>query len=292
MVVCADVVERRGTGPDLFDDAPPLFALGVALVVLALRHPKHLELVLVPATDDVDAEAALANVVRRGHLLGGNERMVQWHVHGAKYIHVLRCGQQATGPGNRFKAGAIGVRLTPIALPACDGDHALDPDLICQLRQSDVVLPTGIPVLGKGRIGSAARTIGSKEPQLEGVTVHENRIALVHPRFLLSAASASRCQAAESRCVIIAVCRGGVEYYRTRIVHLHTCPWGKSEVFTRSGQVHHQAFSPRPSRGYGDWKNSQPVRRIFRLAYRCSPSHYCPEHIPMAGDDDRGMGDP
>jgi acetolactate synthase-1/2/3 large subunit len=34
------------------------------------------------------------------------------------------------------------------------------------------------------------------------------------------------------------------------------------------------------------------VRRIFRLAYRFSPSHYCPEHIPMAGDDDRVMGAP
>jgi hypothetical protein len=67
---------------------------------------------------------------------------------------------------------------------------------------------------------------------------------------------------------------------------------GELEVFTRSGQVYDQAFSPRTSRGYGDWKNSQPVRRIFRLAYRFSPSHYCPEHIPMAGDDDSVMGDP
>jgi len=34
------------------------------------------------------------------------------------------------------------------------------------------------------------------------------------------------------------------------------------------------------------------IRRIFRLAYRFSPRHDCPEHIPMAGDDDRVMGDP
>ena len=67
---------------------------------------------------------------------------------------------------------------------------------------------------------------------------------------------------------------------------------GEPEVVTRSGQVYDQTFSPRTSRGYGDWKNSQPVRHIFRLAYRFSPSHYCPEHIPMAGDADRVMGDP
>jgi hypothetical protein len=44
--------------------------------VRVLGDPKHLELVLVPATDDVDAEAALANMVRRRHLLGGNKGMV------------------------------------------------------------------------------------------------------------------------------------------------------------------------------------------------------------------------
>ena len=70
------IVERSFTGPDPLDDAPPFFALRVALVVLVLRHPEHLELVLVPATDDVDAEATLANMVRRRHLLGSDKGMV------------------------------------------------------------------------------------------------------------------------------------------------------------------------------------------------------------------------
>ena len=109
LVVHAHVVERSCAGPDPLDDAPPFFALCVALVVRVLCNPEHLELVLVPATDDVDAEAALANLVCRRHLLGGDERMMQWDVDSAKHVEASRHCEQATGPGDRFKAGAIGV---------------------------------------------------------------------------------------------------------------------------------------------------------------------------------------
>jgi hypothetical protein len=109
LVVRASVVERSFAGPDALDNAPPFFALCVALVVLVLRNSEHLELVLVPATNNVDAEAALANMVRCGHLLGGDERMMQGDVDGAEHVEAPRHCQQAAGPGNRFKAGAVGV---------------------------------------------------------------------------------------------------------------------------------------------------------------------------------------
>src|SRR5215510_16091142 len=109
LVVRARIVERSFAGPDPLDDAPPFFALRVALVVLVLRYPEHLELVLVPAADDVDAEAALANMVRCGHLCGGDERMVQGHMHRAEHVEAPRHSQQTTRPGDRFKAGAVGV---------------------------------------------------------------------------------------------------------------------------------------------------------------------------------------
>jgi hypothetical protein len=76
LIVHTGVVKRRWTGPDTLDDAPPFGALRIAFVMLLLRDPEHLELVLVPATDDVHAEAALANMVRCGHLLGSDKRMV------------------------------------------------------------------------------------------------------------------------------------------------------------------------------------------------------------------------
>src|SRR5438093_11687013 len=150
-------------------------------VVLLLGHPEHLELVLVPAADDVHAEASLANVVPRGHLLGRHEGMMQGNVDRAEHVEAPRRGQQATRPGNRFEAGPVGVGLASVALPPRDGHHALDPDLIRHLRQLEVVLPARLPALGERGIRSPARAIGAEEPEPEAIAVHENGIALSHP---------------------------------------------------------------------------------------------------------------
>jgi len=77
-------VEGPFTSPDAGDDAPPFFALFVAVVVLLFLHAEHLELILVPATHDVYAEPALANVVHRGELLGRHQGMNERHVHVTK----------------------------------------------------------------------------------------------------------------------------------------------------------------------------------------------------------------
>src|SRR5436309_2158949 len=181
LVVRPLVIEPVFAGPDPLDDAPPLFALSVAGVVLLLGHPKHLELVLVPAADDVHAEASLANVVRRGHLLGRHEGMMQGNVDRAEHVEAPRRGQQATRPGNRFETGPVGVGLASVALPPRDGHHALDPDLVRHLRQLEVVLPARLPALGERGIRSPARAIGAEEPEPEAIAVHENGIALSHP---------------------------------------------------------------------------------------------------------------
>src|SRR5438552_8638694 len=188
LVVRPLVIEAVFAGPDPLDDAPPLFALSVAGVVLLLGHPEHLELVLVPATDDVHAEASLANVVPCGHLLGRHEGMMQGNVDRAEHVEAPRRGQQATRPGNRFEAGPVGVGLASVALPPRDGHHALDPDLVRHLRQPAVVLPARLPALGERGIRSPTRAIGAEEPEPEAIAVHENGIALSHPRFLLPAA--------------------------------------------------------------------------------------------------------
>src|SRR6266446_1484558 len=188
LVIRPLVIEPAFAGPDPLDDAPPLFALSVAGVVLLLGHPEHLELVLVPATDDVHAEASPANVVPRSHLLGRHEGMMQGNVDRAEHVQAPRRGQQATRPGNRFEAGPVGVGLASVALPPRDGHHALDPDLVRHLREPEVVLPARLPALGERGIRSPARAIGAEEPEPEAIAVLENRIALSHPRFLLPAA--------------------------------------------------------------------------------------------------------
>jgi hypothetical protein len=67
-------------------------SLLVASLVLERRQPEHLKLVLVPAADDVHAQAALANMVRRGHLLGGGDGMIQGDVDSAEDVDALRRG--------------------------------------------------------------------------------------------------------------------------------------------------------------------------------------------------------
>src|SRR5262249_60227167 len=67
-------VEIVAVRPDQLDDVDPFLRVVVADSVLALLDAEHLELVLVPADDDVEAEAALADVIGGAHLLGGEDR--------------------------------------------------------------------------------------------------------------------------------------------------------------------------------------------------------------------------
>jgi len=164
--------ERRFASPDPLDDAPPFFSLLVADVVLLLRDPEHLELVLVPAAHDVHAEASATDVVGRGHLLGGDEGMMKGNVDRAEHVDASSRGQQARRPGDGLEAEGVGIRLATVALPAGDGHHGLDPNLVRQLREPEVVLPAGNPALGERRIGSPARAIGAEDRQPKPVGLH------------------------------------------------------------------------------------------------------------------------
>src|SRR5262249_34438855 len=130
LIVGAIVVERPLAGPDPFDDAPPFGTLGVPTVVLQLVHAEHLELVVVPATDQVRADPPLPDVVGGGELLGGEQRVVERNGERAEDVYALSRRQQSAGPGDRLEARAVRVGLTAVALPAGNRDQALDPNLV------------------------------------------------------------------------------------------------------------------------------------------------------------------
>src|SRR5438034_8703557 len=173
-VVGSVVIEAGLSGPDPLDDGPPFFALGVAGVVLLLGPAEPVELVLVPAADDVHAEAPAADVIAGGHLLGRDERVMQGNMNRAEHVQTPGGRQEAAGPGDRLEAGSVGVGLAPVALPARDGHHALDPDRVRHLRQLEIVLPAGVPALGKRGVGSPARAIGAEEPEAKSIAVHQS----------------------------------------------------------------------------------------------------------------------
>ena len=62
---CAVEVEIVLRAPGLLDRVDPFLRVVVARLVLALLHAEHLELALVPAGDDVEAEAAAGRRGRR-----------------------------------------------------------------------------------------------------------------------------------------------------------------------------------------------------------------------------------
>ena len=116
-------------GPGALDDVEPLLRIIVAVVVLALRDAEHLELALVPADHEVEAEAALADVVGGDELLGGDQGMKQRRVHGAEHGDALGRRQQAAGPGHGLERRAVKVGVAAVALPAADRQHEVDAGL-------------------------------------------------------------------------------------------------------------------------------------------------------------------
>src|SRR5439155_19111711 len=100
LVVAAGIVERLLLGPHAREDLEPLAAARVAVVVRILLEPEHVELVLVPAADDVEAEAALTDVVGGHDLLRRQDRWKDRHVDGAEDGEVPRRGEQPARPGD------------------------------------------------------------------------------------------------------------------------------------------------------------------------------------------------
>src|SRR4029450_1000064 len=68
-------VEITAFGPGALDDIEPFLREGGARIVLALGHPEHFELALVPAHHEIDAEASFADVVGGHEFLGRDQRM-------------------------------------------------------------------------------------------------------------------------------------------------------------------------------------------------------------------------
>src|SRR4029077_17073614 len=90
----------------------------ISRVVLALGDSKHLELVLVPAANDVQSESPLAHVRNGDHVLCGKNRMHQRRVHRSKNSDALGLSQQTASPGNCFQRAALKIRFAAIAFPS------------------------------------------------------------------------------------------------------------------------------------------------------------------------------
>src|SRR5262249_9074971 len=153
--------------PHRLDRVEPFLAIGIAVVMLALCNAEHVELVLVPAADDVDAEAAAAHLVDGDELLGREYRMDQRRVNGAKDAERLRMRQESAGPGDGLETQAFEIGGTTIAAPASDRQHEIDAGGIGHLRELEIVFPGAGPALGNLCRGAAGGAIAAKKPELQ-----------------------------------------------------------------------------------------------------------------------------
>ena len=155
--------------------------------MIAERNAEHAELVLVPAANDIQSEAAIADMIAGGDLLGGEDRIDQSHMQGGKGDDVFGRRQQPAGPNQGFERRAVMIGLAAIAGPAAKGQHELKPRRVGHLRDLDIVFPSRLPTLRHRRAGNAAGTVGGKYADLELVAVRH-----VTPPFKSPMASLAR----------------------------------------------------------------------------------------------------
>lgn len=123
-------------GPDLAQDLEELRTPAVALVVLEPRFAEVGELVLEPAGDDVDGEAAAREVVRGGAELGEHRRLPQPGMHGGDDLEPLGGQQQG-----QAEAGRLMLVLRAVAgLVAHLRQRVLEAVVLRGLRELAVVL--------------------------------------------------------------------------------------------------------------------------------------------------------
>jgi hypothetical protein len=140
--------------PGALDDVDPFLGKFVTIVMRALRHAEHLEFALVPAGDDVQAEAALADMIGGDHFLGGDQGMEQRRVHGAEDRDLLGSCQQAAGPGDGFECRAVEVARAAVAFPAADRQKKIDPSLVGDARHVETIGPAREPAFRHQRGGA------------------------------------------------------------------------------------------------------------------------------------------
>ena len=163
-------------GPEFADQIEPFLRIGIAgFVIVGQAQAKRLVFRLVPARDDVQARAAMADLVDGGDLLGHDDRMVGGGVDGGEDGDVLRRGQQACGPGHRLQHAAVEIGLAAIADPARDRQHEVDPGRVQHLRQLQVVVPAVVPARGDLCGGHPRRAVGREGAKAKPVA-REHRV--------------------------------------------------------------------------------------------------------------------
>ena len=197
-------IELLARRPGELDDIEPFSRVFVARLMVAQGRAEHLELALVPAAYQIEAEAPFTDVVGGDELLGGDQRRDQGRMHGAEHDEPPGLGQQPAGPAHRLPGLALVVGQAAIPLPAPDRQHELDAGPVGHLRQPDAIGPAPGPALRHHRDRTAGGAVGAEQAELEPVgaahrsarSVANLRVQNPHHRLSLPRSSYARPESA------------------------------------------------------------------------------------------------
>ena len=130
-----------------------------------------------------------ADLVDRRHRLRGDERVVERGVDRREDEDPLGLREQAGGERHRIEHALVEVRLAAVADPACDREHEVDPDLVGEPAERQVVVPGRLPAILDLRHGHAGGAVGREEAELEVLAVEQR---LCHGVLLLYGDSGGR----------------------------------------------------------------------------------------------------
>ena len=108
---------------------------------------KRVVLRLVPAGNDVQANAFVADLCHGGDLLGDYDGVVASGLYGGENGHVLGVGQQGCCPGHGFQNVAVEIGLTAVTDPASDREHEVHAGSVHHFGQLEVAFPVGFPAV-------------------------------------------------------------------------------------------------------------------------------------------------
>src|SRR4029453_3456822 len=151
---------------------------GVAVVMPILFDPEHVELRLVPAADNVKAEATAADVIGCDDLFRREYRWKERHMHSTKHSETLGSSQEAARPGKGLERAALEIGHAAIALPTPDRHQAFEAGGVRHLGEPDIVLEGVLPALRHRGCSAATRAVGAEDAKFEPIATDHGGIAL------------------------------------------------------------------------------------------------------------------
>jgi hypothetical protein len=137
------------------------------------RQVEHAQFLRIPATHDVQREAAARQVIDRGALLGGHNRVNRGHMGRAKDRGMIGHRAHAGSPSQGIVAGAVEIGGATEAPPARHRNQSLKAGPIRGGDDVAAVRPSHFEMPRRCRRGAAVADIGPEHTELQPVVAVE-----------------------------------------------------------------------------------------------------------------------